>query len=131
MGSGSTAGDVHHVAGRDLLPEPVSGSLPGALIAEAARREGDEAAELPDEVAYHAYEAGDQRFAWVGTPVSVEGEGFQFFFVHLRRAGDGGAWEFVDIDPHDSPEDAMMAAGREWLMATGGPDVPTEPVADW
>ena len=95
----------------------------------AAREEGDEATGLPEEIEYAAYELGDQRFAWLHNPATVAGEGAQFFFLNLRRAGDG--WEFVDIDPHDSPEDAMQAAGREWLIHSGGQDVPTGPVADW
>ena len=132
MGSGSTAGiedGFSQTSGQCVLPEPVRGTLPGALIAAAARAEGDETAGLPDEVVYHAYESGDLRYAWVGTPARVEGEGAQFFFLSLRRAGEG--WEIADADPYDSPEDALAAAGREWLKATGGPEVPTEPVADW
>jgi hypothetical protein len=117
------------VSGQDVLPEPVQGTLPGALILDAARNEGDEAAGLPDEVEYSAYESGDRRFAWLHNPATIEGEGLQFFFLDLRRSGDG--WEFVDIDPYDSPEDALQAAGRAWLVANGGPDVPSEPVADW
>lgn len=130
MGAGSTAGEGPvHASGQGVLPEPVRGTLSGQLIVDAARREGDEAAGLPDEVEYAAYESGDRRFAWLHNPATVEGEGAQFFFLDLRRAGDG--WEFVDIDPYDSPEDALAAAGRAWLTANGGPEVPTEPVADW
>lgn len=117
------------VSGQDVLPEPVHGSLPGSLVVEAARGEGDQAAQLPDRVEYHAYETADRRFAWLGTPASIEGEGTQFFFLDMRRSGDD--WEIVDIDPYDSPEDALQAAGRAWLVANGGPEVPSEPVADW
>jgi hypothetical protein len=117
------------VSGQNVLPEPVRGTLPGALIADAARREGEEAAGLPEQVQYHAYELGDRRFAWLGSPATIEGEGPQFFFIDLRRSGHD--WEFVDIDPYDSPEDALQAAGRAWLKANGGPEVPSEPVADW
>src|SRR5688572_5384098 len=126
---GPDTNSPERVAGEGLLPEPVRGTIRGAEVIAAARGEGDETAGLPEEVEYHAFELGDQRFAWLGTPATVEGEGPQFFFLNLRRAGDG--WEFVDIDPHDSPEDALQAAGREWLAAQGGPDVPMEPVADW
>ena len=117
------------VAGQGVLPEPVQGTLPGSLGAEAARREGDEALELAETVEYHAYELGDRRFAWLGSPAVIEGTGPQFFFLDLRRSGD--SWELVDIDPHDSPEDALQAAGRDWLVANGGPEVPSEPVTDW
>ena len=117
------------VSGQGVLPEPVRGTLAGSLIVEAARGEGDEAAGLPEEVAYSAFESGDRRFAWLHNPARIEGEGAQFFCLDLRRSGDG--WEIADIDPYDSPEDALQAAGRAWLKANGGPDVPTEPVADW
>jgi hypothetical protein len=117
------------VSGQGVLPEPVHGSLSGSLVAEAARGEGDEAAGLPDEVEYHAYESADRRFAWLGSPANIEGEGAQFFFVEMR--GSGNDWEILEIDHYDSPEDALQAAGRAWLTANGGPEVPSEPVADW
>ena len=117
------------VAGRGVLPEPVHGRLASSLIVEAARREGDAAVGLPAQVDYSAFEAGDRRFAWLHNPATLEGEGAQFFVVALRRTAED--WEIVDVDPYDSPEDALQAAGREWLKETGGPDVPTEPVADW
>jgi hypothetical protein len=80
-------------------------------------------------VPYSAFELGDRRFAWIGTPATVEGEGAQFFVLDMQGSGDD--WEIVDIDPYDSPEDALQAAGRAWLTASGGPEVPSEPVADW
>jgi hypothetical protein len=118
-----------HASGQGVLPEPVRGTLPGSLVVEAARREGDEAAGLPDDVGYAAYESGDRRFAWLHNPARVEGEGAQFYCLDLRRSGEG--WEISDIDRYDSPEDALQAAGRAWLKASGGPDVPTEPVEDF
>jgi hypothetical protein len=121
--------DPVHFSGHGVLPEPVHGALPSSLIVAAARREGDTAAGLPDEVEYSAFETGDRRFAWLHNPAEVEGEGAQFFFLDLRRSGDD--WEILDADGHDSPEDALQAAGREWVKASGGPDLPTEPVADW
>lgn len=117
------------VAGEGVLPEPVRASLRGSMIVDAARGEGTAIANLPDTVAYSAFELGDRRFAWLGTPATVEGEGPQFFVLDMR--GSGEDWEIVDIDPHDSPEDALQAAGRAWLMANGGPEVPSEPVTDW
>ena len=118
-----------HVSGQGVLPEPVHGTLPSSLIVEAARREGDESAGLPDEIEYAAFAAGDRRFAWLHNPARVEGEGAQFFFLDLKPSGDG--WEVVDIDAFDSPEDAFQAAGSAWLKATGGPDAPIEPVPDF
>jgi hypothetical protein len=117
------------VAGQGVLPEPVQGTLPATLIFDAAREEGSAASGLPDEVEYHAYEAGDRRFAWLHSPATIEGEGAQFFFLDLHGSGDD--WELVDVDPYDSPEDALQAAGRAWLVANGGPEVPSEPVTDW
>jgi hypothetical protein len=118
-----------HMAGQGVLPEPVRGTIPGERILAAARGEGDQASGLPAMVEYSAYELGERRFAWLHDPATVEGEGAQFFMLNLRRAGDD--WEFVDIDPFDSPEDALQAAGREWLAAQGRPEPPTENVADW
>ena len=117
------------VAGQGLLPEPVHGTLPGSVIADAARREGDEVAGLPEEVDYSAYDVGDRRFCWLHNAATVEGEGAQFFVLEMQ--GSGEEWEIVDIDPYDSPEDALQAAARAWLIANGGPEVPSEPVADW
>jgi hypothetical protein len=117
------------VAGQDVLPEPVHGTVPSSAILDALRREGSAAAGLPDEVDYSAFELADRRFAWLHSPATVEGEGAQFFFLEMRGSGD--EWDIGDIDPHDSPEDALQAAGRAWLMASGGPEVPSEPVADW
>ena len=117
------------VSGQGILPEPVHATLPAAPILEAVRHEGDAAAGLPDAVAYSAYELGDRRFAWLHSPATVEGEGTQFFVVELRQSGED--WDVLDVDGHDSPEDALQAAARAWLIASGGPDVPSEPVADW
>lgn len=117
------------VAGQGVLPEPVHGTLSGELLTAAARGEGDEAVGLPDEVAYSAYELGDRRFAWLHSAATVEGEGAQFFVVELRQSTEG--WDLLDVDAYDSPEDALQAAGRAWLSASGGPEVPSEPVADW
>jgi hypothetical protein len=121
--------DLRHVAGQGVLPEPVRGSLPASLIVDAARGEGDQAAGLPEVVEYSAYELGDRRFAWLHDPAAIEGKGAQFLMLNLRRLGDG--WEFVDIDAYDSPEDALQAAGREWLAAQGRPEPPAEIVPDW
>lgn len=105
------------------------GTLYGSLITEAARREGDEVTGLPDKVEYSAFESGDRRFAWLRNPATVAREGAQFFVLHLRASGLD--WDVLDIDSYDSPEDALQAAGRAWLKENGGPEVPTEPVADW
>ena len=110
-----------HVAGQGVLPEPVHGRIAASLVAKGAG--------LPDEVAYSAFESGDRRFAWLHDPATVETEGAQFFVLDLRQSSDG--WEVADVDGYDSPEDAMQAAGRAWLEANGGPEVPTEPVVDW
>ena len=117
------------MAGQGLLPEPVHGRIAAAQVLDAARREGDEAIGLPEEVNYSGYESGDRLFAWLHNPATIEGKGAQFFYLDLRRSSD--SWEFVDIDPFDSPEDAFAAAGRAWLKANGGPDVSTEPVPDF
>jgi hypothetical protein len=118
-----------HTSGLGVLPEPVHGTLTGELILESARGEGDVAAGLPDEVEYSAFESGDRRFAWLHNPATIDGEGAQFFVLDLRQSGDD--WKVVDVDRCDSPEDALQAAGRAWLKANGGPEVPTEPVGDW
>jgi hypothetical protein len=107
----------------------VRGQLPSSQILDAAHREGDIAAGLPELVDYSAFESGDVRFCWLHDAAQVEGDGAQFFYLNLRRAGDD--WEVTDVDPYDSPEDAMQAAGREWLIASGGPELPIEPVDDF
>ena len=114
--------DPVHISGEGVLPESVHGQIASALIGEAA-------AGLPDEVDYSAFEADDRRFAWLHNPASLETDGPQFLVLELRPSGDD--WEVLDVDAYDSPEDAMQAAGRAWLKETGGPEVPTEPVADW
>jgi hypothetical protein len=118
-----------HVSGQGVLPEPVHGTLPSSLIVAVAGGESNAPAGLPDEVEYSAYESADRRFAWLHNPATIEGEGAQFFFLGLRRSGEG--WEILDADTHDSPEDALMAAGRAWLVAQGQPEPPTGPVPDF
>ena len=113
--------DPVHASGQGVLPEPVHGTLSATAIAEASG--------LPDQVDYSAFESGDRRFAWLHNPANVDGEGVQFFVLDLSRSGDG--WEVADVDSYASPEDALQAAGRAWLEANGGPEVPIEPVADW
>ena len=112
--------DPVHVAGQGLLPEPVHDTLPGSAIGAGG---------LPDRVEYSAYESGNRRFAWLHDPATIEGEGAQFLFIDLRRSGD--AWQVTDSSAYDSPEDALQAAGRAWLIANGGPDVPMEPISDF
>jgi hypothetical protein len=117
------------VAGQGVLPDPVHGTLSSSLITRPGRGEGGEEAGLTGQVEYSAFESGDRRFAWVHSPVTIAGEGGQFFFLELSRSGD--EWDVLDVDAYDSPEDALQAAGRAWLKENGGPEVPSEPVADW
>ena len=121
-----------HASAEGRLPEPVDGVIAAAAIIAAAAREGDRASGLPEQVEYRAYESDDRRFAWLHAVPKVEGEGIQFFALTLDRdASAEGGWAVSDVDGYDSPEDARIASAREWVSAQGGPELPTEPVADF